>query len=149
MAPRVYFDVCALDRPLDDQSQARIRLETEAIEHLLRAVASGQLEWISSEIVLFEVMQCPDHDRRTVLQMICRAATARATLSGHSTARARHLRSQGLRDMDALHLAVAESAAVEVLLTTDDGFIRAARNLRPPSSVRVENPVLFGVEVIE
>jgi hypothetical protein len=28
-------------------------------------------------------------------------------------------------------------------LTTDDGFIRAARALRPPSPVRVEDPVIF------
>lgn len=28
-ARRVYLDVCALNRPLDDQSQMRIRLETE------------------------------------------------------------------------------------------------------------------------
>jgi hypothetical protein len=41
MARRVYFDTCVLDRPLDDQSQARIRLETEVTEHLLRAVCIG------------------------------------------------------------------------------------------------------------
>lgn len=148
MARSVYFDTCALNRPLDDQSQARIRLEAEAVEHLLRAVADGKLEWISSDIVLFEIIKCPDDDRRTVLELICRAATGRVALSGHTTSRARHLRSQGLKDMDALHLAVAESGAVEVLLTTDDGFIRAARGLQPPSPVRVENPVIFETEVI-
>jgi hypothetical protein len=51
MAQRVYFDTCVLNRPLDDQSQARIRLEAEAVEHLLRAVADGKLEWILSEVV--------------------------------------------------------------------------------------------------
>lgn len=79
--------------------------------------------------------------------LICRAATGRVALAAHATSRARHLRSQGLRDIDALHLAVAEAAAVEVLLTTDDDFIRAARNLQPPSPVRV-NPVVFATEVI-
>lgn len=148
MARRVYFDACVLNRPLDDQSQARIRLEAEAVEHLLRAVADGKLEWISSEVVLFEIIRCPDNDRRTVLELMCRAATRRLALSDHATSRARQLRSQGFKDMDALHLAVAESAAIEVLLTTDDAFIRAARNLQPPSPVRVENPVIFATEVI-
>jgi hypothetical protein len=40
---RVYFDTCALNRPFDDQSQPRIRLETEAVEHVLRAVDEGRL----------------------------------------------------------------------------------------------------------
>lgn len=148
MARRVYFDTCALNRPLDDQSQARIRLEAEAVEHLLRAVGDGKLQWIVSEVVQFEVSRCPDDDRRTVLELICRAASERVALADHTASRARHLRSQGLRDIDALHLAVAETAAVEVLLTTDDDFIRAARNLQPPSPVRVENPVIFETEVI-
>jgi predicted nucleic acid-binding protein len=148
MARRVYFDTCVLNRPLDDQSQARIRLEAEAVEHLLRAVADEKLEWILSEVVQFEITRCPDDDRRTVLELICRAATGRAVLADHPTSRARHLRSQGLRDIDAFHLAVAETAAVDVLLTTDDDFLRAARKLQPPSPVRVENPALFETEVI-
>jgi predicted nucleic acid-binding protein len=101
-----------------------------------------------SEVVRFEVSRCPDDDRRTVLDLICEAATGRMALTDHAAARARHLRTQGLRDIDALHLAVAEAAAVEVLLTTDDRFIRAVRALQPPSPVRVQNPVLFETEVI-
>lgn len=148
MARRVYFDTCALNRPLDDQSQARIRLEAEAVEHLLRAVAEGKLEWILSEVAQFEIIRCPDDDRRTILELVCRAATERVALAEQATSRARHLRSQGLRDIDALHLAAAEAAAVEVLLMTDDAFIRVARTLQPPSPVRVENPVIFETEVI-
>ena len=40
MATRIYFDACCLNRPFDDQSQARIRLETEATEHLLERTAT-------------------------------------------------------------------------------------------------------------
>ena len=29
--PKIYFDVCCLNRPFDDQSQARIRLEAEDV----------------------------------------------------------------------------------------------------------------------
>ena len=31
----VYLDVCALNRPLDDQSQMRIRLEADAVSLIL------------------------------------------------------------------------------------------------------------------
>ena len=42
--------------------------------------------------------------------------------------RARDLRPQGLRDLDALHLAAAEQGRCEVLVTTDDRFIAAAKD---------------------
>jgi predicted nucleic acid-binding protein len=148
MARRVYFDTCAINRPLDDQAQARIRLEAEAVEHLLRAVGQGKLEWVSSEVVTFEIARCPDHERRVVLDLVCRAATVRVSLTAEMASRARELRAQGLRDLDALHLAAAESGIAEVLITTDDRFIRSARDLRPSSPVRVENPVFFVTEVI-
>jgi hypothetical protein len=34
---RVYLDICALKRPFDDQTQPRIRLETDAVLELLAA----------------------------------------------------------------------------------------------------------------
>ena len=149
MARRVYFDPSALNRPFDDQGQVRIRLETEAVEHLLRAVGERTLEWISSDIVLFEVRRCPDEERRGVLELLCQGAAGRVALTADMSQRGRELRAQGLRDLDALHLAAAEQAGVEVLLTTDDRFIRAARTLQPASPVRVENPVIFELEVFQ
>lgn len=147
MVRRVYFDTSALNRPFDDQAQIRIRLEAEAVEHLLRAVGEARLDWISSDIVLFEVKKCPDTERREMLELLCRAATGQVAFSEDVGRRARELRAQGLRDLDALHLAAAERGGADVLLTTDDRFIQAARALQPASRVRVENPVLFELEV--
>ena len=147
MARRVYFDTCALNRPFDDQGQPRIRIEAEAVEHLLRAVGEGTLVWISSDVVLVEVKQCPDEERRQMLEMLSREATEQVPLSDSVGHRARDLRPQGLRDLDALHLAAAEQGRCEVLVTTDDRFIAAARSMRPPSMVRVENPVILELEV--
>jgi predicted nucleic acid-binding protein len=147
MARKVYFDTSALNRPFDDQAQARIRIEAEAVEHLLRAAGQGSLVWISSDLVLFEVSKCPDEERREMLRTLCRGASEHASLTGQVGNRARELRARGLRDLDALHLATAEEAGADVLVTTDDRFIRAVQALQPPSSVRVENPVVFELEV--
>jgi predicted nucleic acid-binding protein len=62
--------------------------------------------------------------------------------------RARTLRSYGLRDLDALHLACAERGGVEVLVTTDDAFVTAAGRLMPASATRVLNPVVYALEVL-
>ena len=59
---------------------------------------------------------------------------------------ARGLVSQGLRAMDALHVAAAETGGCDILLTTDDALIRKAQTVRPPLRVRVLNPVRWLAE---
>lgn len=146
--PRIYFDTCTLNRPFDDQSQTRIRLEAEAVEHLLRAVDEGRLEWVTSEVMLFEVLKTPDEVRREALLSVVRRARHSIALSDEIGKRARVLRAQGVRDLDALHLASAEASGARVLVTTDDGFVRAAAGLQPASMVQVKNPVAFELEVL-
>ena len=146
---RVYFDTCALSRPFDDQSQARIRLEAEAVAHLLRAVDEGRLEWVSSEVVVFEVTRIPDEAQRESLLSLARRAGFTVPLSGEIGRRARVLRQQGLRDLDALHLASAEATQAGVLITTEQRFIRTAAGLNPASTVQVKNPVVFEMEAVQ
>jgi hypothetical protein len=46
---KIYLDVCCLSRLTDNQSQARIREEAEAIERVLARVRMGLVDMISSE----------------------------------------------------------------------------------------------------
>jgi predicted nucleic acid-binding protein len=136
MVRRVYFDASALNRPFDDQAQARIRLETEAVEHLLPAIGERMLEWISSDIVLFEVRKCPDEERREMLELLCQGATHRVAMTEDVSRRARELRARGLRDLDALHLAAAERGGAAVLLTKPTASSkRPERSSQPLPSV--------------
>jgi hypothetical protein len=43
---RIYLDACCLNRPFDNQSQERVRLESEAIQAIHRQVAIGDLQLI-------------------------------------------------------------------------------------------------------
>jgi len=45
--------------------------------------------------------------------------------------------------MDALHLAAAERASADVLLTTDDGFLRVAKRELSQLQVAVENRLIW------
>jgi predicted nucleic acid-binding protein len=49
----------------------------------------------------------------------------------------------GFADFDALHLACAERAEVDVFLTTDDRLLRRAKRLAAQLRVRVENPATW------
>src|SRR5438067_1863407 len=61
---RIYLDVCCLNRPYDDQTQDRIRLEGEAIESIFRCFDRGEHEWVSSVVVEDEVSLDPNPERR-------------------------------------------------------------------------------------
>lgn len=55
----------------------------------------------------------------------------------------------GFRTYDALHLGCAEEGSADVLLTTDDRFLRQAEKHGNVLKARVENPVLWLLEVVE
>ena len=50
---RIYLNTSALNRPFDDHSNGRVRLEAEAVAVLLAAIERGDVEWISSEYLAF------------------------------------------------------------------------------------------------
>ena len=60
----IYLDACVLQRPMDDRSQPRINVEAEAVLTILRMVAAGELELLSSEVLHFEIDQIPSADRQ-------------------------------------------------------------------------------------
>jgi len=51
---KIYLDACCLNRPFDDQSQARIRVESEIIIFILSRIYEKEWEWIGSFLQQFE-----------------------------------------------------------------------------------------------
>jgi hypothetical protein len=142
---RIYLDVCCLNRPFDDQSQDRIRMETEALLTILGQVQRGEWELVSSEALDLEIEQNPDIDRLFKVRDILGLASYYIHVGNWESDRARALARRGFGGYDAAHLACAESGQVTVLLTTDDGFIKQAR--RPGvTKVQVCNPLRWVAE---
>ena len=73
---RVYLDVCCLQRPFDDQRQARIHLEAEAVKLILARIEDGEFLWVSSEVVDDEISQNPDADRALKAQLLAKHAAS-------------------------------------------------------------------------
>lgn len=67
--------MCALQRPLDDPQQLRVRLEAEAVLGILAAVSAGQLELISSDVLKIENLRNPHADRRDFASEVIALAT--------------------------------------------------------------------------
>jgi hypothetical protein len=56
----IYMDCCCLNRPADDQTQDKIRIETDAIIGILFKCFYGSWKLIGSDIVEYEIMKMPD-----------------------------------------------------------------------------------------
>jgi predicted nucleic acid-binding protein len=74
------------------------------------------------------------------------AASSRVKVEEKDIVRGEALEAVGFTDFDALHLACAERAKVDVFLTTDDRLLKRAKRLASQLHVRVENPATWIAE---
>ena len=144
---RLYLDACCLNRLTDDQSQARIRNEAEAVEAILRAVREGKATWVSSTALEIEISRNPDADRRHDVVALLAFANEVVVPRPRSAERAAFLQTLGFDPFDALHLACAEQGQADVLLTTDDDLTRRAGRHTNELRTRVRNPVFWNQEL--
>jgi predicted nucleic acid-binding protein len=126
---RIYLDTCCLQRPLDDQTQPRIRVETEAVFAILASVQQGTVSLLTSEALEFEISRTPDEQRRRDANAILRLASERLLLSDNTEKLAESLAQAGLSAIDALHVALASAAAADYFVTADDKLLRRAKAL--------------------
>ena len=61
---KLYLDNCCFNRPFDDQSQIRIRLETEAKLKIQEEIRSGKFHLVWSYILDYENSRNPFEERK-------------------------------------------------------------------------------------
>jgi len=145
--PTIYLDVCCLNRPFDDQTQPRIRLEAEAVLLILARCEAREWEWIGSEAIDLEIDQTPDLERRRRVHELALHVHRSIVVGQAETVRAQQLEDWGFSAYDALHLACAESGKADVFLTTDDKLLRKGATHAKRLQVRVENVLIWLKEV--
>lgn len=146
---RIYLDACCLNRPFDDQTQARIRLEAEAVLMILTECETGDWEWIGSAVLDWEIEQIPDPERLRRVRSLAVHAHHYVSVGPSEVERAEELETWGIAAYDALHLACAESGGADVLLTTDDRLLRRSATRTSDLHVQVANPLTWLREVSE
>lgn len=144
---RIYLDVCCLNRPLDDLSIGRNRLEAEAVLEILRHVQEGRLELIGSDVIEAELSVMPSSDRREKVLGLAALHTDFVQARQSERARAVGLAAMGISYMDALHIACAESGRCDAFLSTDDRLFAKLRDRRDDIMVRLANPLQWIAEV--
>lgn len=141
---KVYLDTCSLQRPLDSKNQIRIALEAEAILGVLSLCESGEIELVSSEVVLFEVERTPNIARREYAFEVLSKAKTFVVLNDEIESRAREFGISGIKPLDALHLASAEEAQSDYFCTCDDRLLGRLKNIKG-----LKTKVVSTLELIE
>ena len=107
---KLYFDLCALKRPFDDRAQKRIDQEAAAVIELLELVAAGKHALVWSAALVFANDADPDPDVRDSVARLGVLASEQMPDVAIARKRAERFEYLGLRPLDAMHLALAESA---------------------------------------
>lgn len=140
---RVYLDTCCFCRPLDDQEQLRVRLETEAILQVFGHIDRGLWTLVGSDVLNGEILGIRDPDQRKEVEGLAGAATEHIRTDPDLLQRAQVLESMGFDVYDSMHIASAEAAGADVLLTTDDALTRRARRVQQELGVHITNPLTW------
>jgi len=138
---KLYLDSCCYGRHRDSQKDVRIAAETIAIMTIVNDAPINGHCILGSMAVFDELSRIKDDELRTDILGFYNYAKD-VVLKRGDKARAQVFHAAGVGATDSLHLATAEAAGADYLLTVDDDFerIATAKNL---SKVKVMNPLTY------
>jgi predicted nucleic acid-binding protein len=140
---RVCFDNCCNSRLFDDKTKPNIKPEADAIQRIINNRWRNGYVIIGSFAGYAEINKIPDDEkRRAAKQKYDESLDGWIKRTAQIMARARKLETYGLRKMDAAHLAAAEAADADYLLTVDKKFLKACSR-QNFTKVKVINPIDF------
>lgn len=143
---KIYLDNCCFNRPYDDQSHLRIRLEAEAKLKIQEETRNGMFELIWSYVLDYENSRNPFRERREQIAKWRKYAVEDIVESEQVLGMARMLQEQGVKPIDSLHISCAIHASSDYFLTTDDGILKKTTLIQ---RIKVTDPIGFIKEVLE
>lgn len=145
---KVYLDMNIYNRPFDDQTQVRIRLETIAVFAIFYMIRVQDLSLVWSFILDYENSLNPYDDVRMEIEMISFLASEHVDVSEDIRINAKGYERKGIKPRDALQLACAVKSGAAYFITCDDKLVKKARSFG--INLKIVNPVDFirGMEVV-
>jgi hypothetical protein len=145
---KIYLDTCCYGRPFDDQSQVKIRIESDAVKAAIGFCETMGYAVVGSSALIKEIGKISDGEkRRRVRNFFDASINEFALFSKEIYMRAQAVRSRAnIKNLDSYHLCLAEAVGADFLLTTDAPFEKACAGLN--LAVKVVNPLKFLAEVM-
>jgi len=141
------MDACCYNRIMDDQEQDRIYIESEVIKIILINCENGEWTLIGGDVLEYELNRNTNIEKKQKAFILYGGVNEKHSLTDEIKTRAKEFEKFGIKSMDSLHLSTAESSNADILLSTDDRFIKASA--RTNSKIKVMNPVDWYMEVLK
>jgi len=119
--------MCSIQHPLDTKTQPRIAVEAEAILGVLTLCEVGEVELMSSDTLVFKLERNSHPVRKTYALEVLAKAKVSIHTDNQIEERARTLQAEGIKPVDALHLASAVEATADYFCRCDDRFLKRAK----------------------
>lgn len=140
----LYLDTCSLQRPLDDRTQVRIRIEAEAVLSVIDLVEAGTVDLLSSDALTYETEKNPHPTRKDFVWEVISSASGYVEFTQKVEKRTGELNQAGIETLDSMHLASAEEGDADFFCTCDDSFLTKAKR-----EVSGETRVVSPLELVE
>ena len=142
---RIYLDNCVFNRPFDDQTSIRIKLETEAKLYIQNKIFENVIEQVWSYILEYENEQNPFIERRQAIKEWKSLAVIDIEENEIILKKAKELMKIGLKSKDALHIACAIEGKAEYFLTTEDKILKKGKHIK---EIKIIDPLEF-IKILE
>ena len=100
----------------------------------------------TSDVINREILRQADALRREKVKAFLSTAATELRTTAATVAKAETFQKNGINVFDSYHLAVADENECDVFLTTDDRFLKKAKNQK--INVKTANPAIWLLEVI-
>jgi len=116
---RIYLDNCCYNRPYDDQSQLRVRFETQAKLYVQKMIIEREIELVWSYVLKFENSRNPFKAKRHAIAQWEKISSSFVEMSDEIVAYAEKIATTGVKNTDALHVACAIAGNCHYFITVD------------------------------
>jgi hypothetical protein len=134
----IYLDNCCFNRPFDNQTTIKIRLETEAKLYIQDQIKAGKIKFAWSYILDYENSANPFPEKKDIIAGWEKSASKTVYPNENVSGIAKDLYQQNIKAKDAIHIACAVDAGCDFFLTTDHELIKKLINFK---QIKVINPV--------
>lgn len=142
---KLYLDNCCFNRPFDDQSHLRIRLEAEAKLRVQEEIRSGSFELVWSYILDYENSKNPFYERKSQIALWREHSASNIQEDEEVLQIAQLIHDEKIKKLDSLHIACAIVAKADYFLTTDDGILNKSASIK---DIKVTDPIGFIKEAL-
>lgn len=117
---KIYLDNSFLNRPFDDPFIGQHKLESEILSFIIGLAQQRKIALVHSSVIAYENSVNPISERKMFVEDIMKMAAFYQGVDDPILDRAEEITDNfSIKPLDALHIAAAEAARVEVFITCD------------------------------